>query len=129
MNKMEKCGVDYMKTKEKIIISKKEFVDIINFIYTKNKQQLKLRNVLEEMSPNCYCDAFVYSEYEDSIIKLLEKMFDDKYNDIKYFLYDSNWLFRESESDTDFPVDVKTNKYLYNSPETLYNYLVRQNKN
>ena len=110
------------------VISKKDFVDILNFIDAKNKQQDKLSEVLEEMSPGCYCETIVYSEYEDKILKLLETMFDDKYQDIEFFLYDSCWLFRDKGFSVDFPRDVKTDKFLYDSPETLYDYLTRQNK-
>lgn len=49
-------------------MTKTLFVDLISFIKKQNEKQDKLCQTLEECAPGCYCDAFIYSEYETKII-------------------------------------------------------------
>ena len=84
-------------------------------------KQEKFISVLEELSPGSYCDCFLFSEYQEQLLKLLEKIFDDKNEDISYFLYESGWLYDSEEKS--FPKD-ETEVELYTSVESLYDYLV-----
>ena len=76
--------------------------------------------VLEKMSPACYCDAFIYTEYEELILKYLSQYFDaQEMETIRYFMYDLN-----------FGKDYKPGCVLYedkeidlSSIEKLYEYL------
>ena len=43
-----------------MVISKHEFLDYIKFIKEKDKQQDAFKAALEAMSPQCYCDAYIY---------------------------------------------------------------------
>ena len=81
--------------------------------------------VLEKMSPDCYCDAFIYTDYELLLIESLKQYFDvDEMDTILYFIYDLNYgkeymsnCFLENEKDVDL-----------SSAEKLYEYLERCEK-
>ena len=55
-----------------MLISKKEFVDTLKFIKKQNTKQEKFVTALVDLSPGCYCDCFLYDEYGDKMIQLLE---------------------------------------------------------
>lgn len=101
------------------MISKDKFVSILKFIQEKDIQQQGLINALEIMCPYCYVDAFIYSEYEAKMLELLGELLHDKNDDISYFLYDLDAL---NEKDLIVPQDKCE---LYNSPDTLYDYLIK----
>lgn len=105
-----------------MIISKEKFVEILKFMREQSIKQDKFITVLEELSPNSYCDCFLFSAYENKLIDLLMIMLDDTDEDISYFLYELNWINKEEVESS-----VKEgDKLLYNSPETLYDYLINK---
>ena len=108
------------------MLTKEEFTNTLKFIKKQSVKQEKFIKALENLSPGCYCDCFLYDEYSDKMIQLLENIFEDEYEDIYYFLYDSEWLY-DSKEDKKYPTD-KEGKTLYCSPETLYDYLVANMK-
>ena len=59
------------------------------------------------------------SEYEAKMLELLGELLHDKNDDISYFLYD---LDAVNEKDLIVPQDKCE---LYNSPDTLYDYLIK----
>lgn len=111
------------------MISKEYFVKTLNFLKNKDKLQEKFMSVLEEMSPGSYCDCFIYSEFTDKIIELLETLMDDTGHEISYFLYDAGWL-TSNKNDILKKYQPKSigdgyERILYTNPETLYDYLVK----
>ena len=91
----------------------------MNFIVKKQIQQSELATVFETLCPNCYCDTFIYSEYEEMLVKLLVDMFQDKDELIAYKLYEFD----------DFSEEAKKHQ-LANTPEVdtwegVYDYLVK----
>ena len=73
-----------------MVISKKEFVEYMEFIEKKSLQQEKFCKALEELSPETHCDVFLYSDYETKLVRLLEKVTEDHTDLISYRLYDFN---------------------------------------
>lgn len=107
------------------MITRDKFKDLLLFIQDQVKKELTFMNALESLSPGEYVNAFIYDQYEQKVIELLENMFNDKSEDIQYFLYelDAENYDNMIVPDEKCPRD-KDNKILYNSPETLYDYLV-----
>lgn len=106
------------------MLSKKQFVETINFIKREREKEREFVRMLEKLSPGSYCDCYLYDEYEQKMIELLENMFEDNMHDISYFCYDCNGLDKFEKKNC----PKVNNKYLYNSLETLYNYLVKEMK-
>ena len=73
-----------------MVISKKEFVEYMEFIEKKSLQQEKFCKALEELSPETHCDVFLYGDYETKLVRLLEKVTEDHTDLISYRLYDFN---------------------------------------
>lgn len=108
------------------MISKEKFVELLNFIKTQNIKQENFIKALEELSPGTYCDCLCYSEYEYMLLGLMGEILKDKDDDIYCFLYETDWIndnFEESKC----PMD-SNGKFIYSSPETLYDYLVKRGK-
>ena len=108
------------------MISKERFVELLNFVKAQNMKQENFIKALEELSPGTYCDCLFYSDYENMLLGLLREVLNDKDDDIYCFLYETDWIndnFKESKC----PVNSK-GKFLYNSPETLYDYLVKRGR-
>ena len=93
-------------------MTKELFVETINFIQKEHSKEDIFNQALNELSPDTRCDCFLYSDYEEITVKLLEDAMNDKNGMIWSYLCDDN-----------YPVDEKGNRYFY-SPETLYNYLL-----
>lgn len=106
------------------MISKEEFIDYINFIKERREKEEKFINALENLSEDTYCDCYLYNEYEDKLVKLLEITLEDFSHEISYFLYDCNYLNKFDKK----RCPKINNKYLYTSVETLYDYLIGENK-
>lgn len=107
------------------MISKERFVELLNFIRIQNIKQENFIKALEELSPGTYCDCLCYSEYESMLLNLMKEVLNDKDDDIYYFLWDTDWInnnFDESKC------PKVRNKVIYNSPETLYDYLVKRGR-
>lgn len=107
------------------MITSDEFKELLVFIQDQDKKELTFMDALEGLCQGEYINAFIYSQYKQKVIELLENMFNDKDEDISYFLYEMDAADHENMivPDEKCPMD-KDKKILYNSPETLYNYLV-----
>ena len=108
----------------KSLITLDTFKDIITFAERKEKQELKLCELLEEMSGNEYsCDALIYSKYEDKIFELLCKAMlldKGKCDDLFWWMYEMNYGKNcKPNSLTDGEKDIDLT-----SVEKLYNYLM-----
>ena len=104
-------------------LTREEFVEYIDFIKEQEQKQNRFIDALEDMSPYTHCDTFIYSSYEDRLVELIRKILDDKDDDIGYFLYEMDYVGKDLKGSGRFPKDDKGN-VLYNSPETLYDYLI-----
>lgn len=98
------------------MLTKEEFVDYLNFIKEQDKLQENFIKALEALSPETYCECFIYSEYSMRLINLLTRIMNDQDEDITYFIYDSDFGEVRSADGT----------VLYDSPESLYDYLVKK---
>jgi hypothetical protein len=115
-----------------MILTKKEFKDVLNFIYKKNKQEDAFCTLLENMTPDHeIVPAFIYAGYADTIIRLLEVMFEDKKGDIFHFMYDLDGLKHGKDGiPTEFcPYDKDKKTVLYKDVDSLYDYLIRNKIN
>lgn len=111
------------------MISKEYFVKTLNFLKNNDKLQEKFIGILEEMSPGSYCDCFLFSQFTDKIVDLLELIMDDTEHEISYFLFDAGWL-TSNKNDILKKYQPKSigdgyERILYKNPETLYDYLVK----
>lgn len=102
------------------MISKEKFVEYMEFIEEKKKQELTLCNLLETMCPGNYCDAFIFSEYETKLINLLADLLNDETNLIEYKLYEFSAFNTEDKEEQ-----------LKETPEvatwnTVYDYLTKE---
>lgn len=109
------------------MISKKYFIEILTFVKNQAKKQEEFIKALESLSPGSYCDCFLFNDYEDHLIDLLHTILNDKHDDLYYFLYELDWINRDELDKNSFPKDKKGN-ILYNSLETLYEYLTKEKK-
>ena len=105
-----------------MVISKKEFVEYMEFIEGKQKLQNKFCDVLEELSKGCYCDAFIFSDYEGMLINLLIKVMHDETELITYKMYEFDQFTPAQKA-----------KQLAETPEvetweTVYDYLIKNIK-
>lgn len=99
-------------------MTKETFVKTIDFILKAREQEDKFCNILRELSGNeFYCDAYIYSGYENLVVDILRKDFDDRDDNIGYYLYEY----------LDFPEEAKKEQLKetpwFESVETLYEYL------
>ena len=76
-------------------LTKEKFVKYIEFIKTQCLNQDKFIDALELLSPHTYCDAFIYSSYENILLELIEDLLDDDEDDIGYFLYETGYLNKD----------------------------------
>ena len=102
-----------------LLFTKKDFIETLNFIKKQDKKQDKFIDALENLSPGCYCNAFIFSEYEDRLVRILGTILNDEHDDIGYFLYEMNWDKAKAPTD-------KNGKVLYSNAGELYDYLVSE---
>ncbi len=99
------------------LMKKEEFLDCMDFIKKQRQKQDKFIEGLEALTDNTeYCNCFCYFGYEERYLQLIEKLMNDKDQDIRYFMYDMDFgetLFDEA---------------LYTNEEELYNYIKRKNE-
>ena len=103
-----------------------EFKDVLDFIQSQNKKQEQLCKVLEELSPRCYCDAFIYSEYETKLLQMLYRIMSltiEKINDLMYWMYDLEYGVKYDEYVKLNYINGKDIEHFY-SLKNLYNYLI-----
>lgn len=101
------------------MISKDSFCEIINFIKEMRDSEDRINKFLNKELGDFSC--FLYSKYEDKVVKLLDDIFETDF--ISYFIYDLNFgegyrFTDENEED----VDLST-------PEMLYDFLVTRKSN
>lgn len=107
------------------MLSKDEFVRVIDFIQEKDKLQAKFCDVLEDLSTG-FVDAFIYDDYENLVIKLLNNCLnlDEKDETITYFIADLD--FGKKYYDGCF-TDVDTLENIdISTAEKLYDYLTKE---
>ena len=105
------------------MISKKEFVEIINRLRNYNDLQDKIDDLFKDLIDNKeqdFCNAgAICIGHETIVVKLLENMFNDK-DTISWWLYECNYGRDFSLGDLEVngvEIDLKTS-------EKLYDYLV-----
>jgi hypothetical protein len=103
------------------MITKEEFKEYIRFIVGQNMKQEAFIKALEDLSPDNYCNCFLYSEYEDKFIELIEKDLGDTDDTLGYFLYDLDYIY---ETDSIFPFEIEENVTI-NSLDDLYDYIIK----
>ena len=111
------------------MITKKEFVDIINklkqandFVDETNEKARKLNDAI--ISDFFYASSLSIS-HEDIVVKLLEDMFDDNGGTLSWWLYELDYgrKFELGDFQEDNkPIDIST-------PEKLYDYLIKWSDN
>jgi len=106
------------------VLSKKEFVDIINRLREASDLQDRVDEIFRnsrENIENDFCNAAALQiSHESTVVFLLKKMMHDKYDNIEYFLYELDYGRKyESGMITDEQgkdIDIHT-------PELLYDYI------
>lgn len=114
------------------MLSKEEFVNIINTLRKYDEREEKLCKAMNEISPDFIVDFYPLSEYKTIIIRLLEKemnaeQLDEVYgSDIQYFIYDLDYGTKwkpDSITESDgTSIDIST-------AEKLYDYLLANSGN
>ena len=106
------------------MLTKKEFKEYLQFIVDRRKKEDNFVDALNQLSKDTYCDCFLYNEYEDKLINLLEIALDDSAYEISYFLYDLDAINNNLEIKNRYGLPEIDGKVLYDSVDTLYDYLV-----
>ena len=107
------------------MISKEKFVEIINRLKDYNDLQDKIQNLFRDNIDNQEMDFMnagsICIGHESVVVELLKDMFEDKYNDISYYLYECDYG-RETENkifdNDDKPIDIST-------PAKFYDFLIK----
>lgn len=110
---------------EQVLLTKNEFVDIINKLRESGDLVKKVDALFRESRENIECDfcngAGLQISHEPVVVNLLQKIMKDKGEDISYFIYELDYG-RDYESscvtDNNCIVDMGT-------PEALYELLTR----
>ena len=105
--------------KSPILLTKEEFVDYLKFIYRQEELEKEFVHVLEKLCPGNYCDCWLFNEYAEKYRELIEKLMNDQYGDIKYFLFELERGKTKSFTYTSMP---------YHNEEELYDYLVKESE-
>lgn len=107
------------------MISKQEFVNIINRLRNYNDLQNKIDELFEENIDNREMDFMdagsICIGHETIVVRLLENIFNDK-NTISWWLYECNYGRDFSLGDLEdngVEIDLST-------PEKLYDYLIKE---
>lgn len=106
------------------MISKETFIKAINFIEEQEKKEEKLCEVLEDLAGDYYrCEAFIYNQYQDMLLNVLQEDLDDTTDLIGYYLYEYRDRSEEQKQE-----QLKETPEL-ESLETIYDYLVKEKEN
>lgn len=104
-------------------MNKKEFCEVINFIVDQHNKQEKLQEAMKEMSPDFFVDFYPYSQYEDQLVSILNKLFgqeDSEYPDISYYLYELDY----GKDYEKYPIEMPDGRKIFlSSPEILYDFI------
>lgn len=107
------------------MLSKETFVKTLDFIKDLGIKQCNFVKALESLSPITYCDAFIYDGVIDFLVNMLIEELNDINADIEYFLFEMNYV-DDNSFDAALCPKYSDGTILYNSPETLYNYLINK---
>ena len=103
-----------------LLFTREEFVEYIRFIQEQDEKQLKFIDALEALAPGEYCNVFIYSEYQNKLLELIQRALNDENDDIGYKMYEFDQFSpREKES------QLEETPWL-ESWETLYDYLANK---
>ena len=111
------------------MLSREEFLNLIEFMQQQEAKQETFIKALDVLSPDTYNDCFIFTDYENEIIALIEKILYDTEDELGYYLYDMGGLIQPIDyeySEDECPKDSNGN-VLYNSLSSLYDYLVNNN--
>jgi hypothetical protein len=102
------------------LITKEEFVDIINKLRETSDLVDKVDTLFRESRENVECDfcnaASLQISHEPIVVKLLQKIMRDKGEDISYFIYELDYgrdYKHGSVTDSNGIVDMGTSEALY----------------
>lgn len=108
------------------LLTKQEFVDVINRLREANVLVDKVEELFRNSRDNLECDfyngASLLISHEGIVVKLLEKLMQDSGGDISYFIYELDYGKDYQEgclSDENGNIDIST-------PEKLYEFLTME---
>ena len=106
------------------MLTKDAFVKYINLMKKYSELTSKFCDVLEEMSPGCRCDAFLYSEYETAIVDLLKCALGlpQDNDDLEYFIYELEYGSKYKSGDYQLGDHTIVD---FSSAENVYDYFVK----
>lgn len=113
------------------MLSKKEFLELIEFIQKQEEKQEIFLKALDTLSPGTYNDCFIYSEYESKLVSLIKKVMGDTNDELGYYLYEMQGINEDINYEYDKEVCPKDEQLnvLYYSLSSLYDYLVSHPEN
>lgn len=110
------------------LLTKKEFVDIINRLRESSDLVNKVDTLFRDSRENVECDfcnaASLQISHEPIVVNLLQKIMRDEGEDISYFIYELDYgrdYKRGCVTDSNGIVDMGT-------AEALYEFLIQQSK-
>lgn len=101
------------------IISKKQFVDIINFMKKQDDFSFELSNLFDKYNSNSNIEY--YPNY-DLLVDILKVMFDDENDFLGYWIFDSQFG-QQFFYDKNLILKDHNNKKI-ESPEQMYDFLI-----
>lgn len=110
------------------MITKQEFVNIINRLKDYNELQNKIDDLFKDNIENRERDFMnagsICIGHETIVVKLLENMLNDRGNLISWWLYEKDY---GRYVDVDDVFDEETGKFIdLTTPEKLYDYLIEE---
>lgn len=113
------------------MLSKKEFLELIEFIQKQEEKQEIFLKALDTLSPGTYNDCFIYGEYENKLVSLIKKVMGDTNDELGYYLYEMQGINEDINYEYDKEVCPKDEQLnvLYYSLSSLYDYLVSHTDN
>ena len=111
------------------ILGKREFADCINRLKEASDLKEKVDKLFRESRSNMEEDicnvASLQISHESIVVSLLKKIMNDKHNDIDYFIYELDY---GRKYEHDYVKDANGNNIDFSTAESLYDYLVNENK-
>lgn len=114
-------------TKQEVLLTKEEFVDIINRLRESSELVDKVNELFRKSRENIECDfcngAGLQISHEGIVVNLLEKLMRDKYENISYFIYELNFGDEYQEGciyDDNGNIDISTADKLYDYLMSYY---------
>lgn len=110
-------------------LTKEEFIKTLKEMQSLNRKQNAFCECLENITEDAIIPAFIFSRSIDIMHNLLVKMFDDKEDDIGYFLYELDAINSEDlKIEKNRAPAYLSGDSLYDDADSLYDYLVRRKK-